>query len=105
MNADGAFDALWGYLRTLWRLVRERSTPMIWSCAAVEIGWSLLWTNALGLIEFPLAASLFLIVAGFSLMALATTQTAKTARISPAAFFQRRHGSVRRMFRQEKSHV
>ena len=107
MNAEGAFDALWGYLRTLWRLARECFTLMIWSCALVEIGWSLLWAAALGLIALPLAAPLFLIIAGFSLMAFATTQTAKTAsgRISPLAFFQWRLGSARRLFRQEKRHV
>ena len=88
-------------------LQRERFTLMIWSCALVEIGWSLLWAAALGLIALPLAAPLFLIIAGFSLMAFATTQTAKTAsgRISPLAFFQWRLGSARRLFRQEKRHV
>ena len=40
MNAEGAFDALWGYLRTLWRRAGECLTLMIWSCALVEIGWS-----------------------------------------------------------------
>ena len=72
MNANGAFGALWGYFRALWRFARERLTLIIWSCALVEIGWSLLWANALGLIAFPQLASLFLIIAGLSLMAIAT---------------------------------
>ena len=104
MNAEGAFDALWDYLQTLWRLTRECSTPMIWSCALVEIGWSLLWANALGLIAFPLALSLLLIVVGFSSMALAT-HIAKTVSAKLSPFFQRGHGSVRRIVRQENRHV
>ena len=43
MNAAGAFDALWGYLRTLWRLAGECLTLMIWSCALVEIGCIACW--------------------------------------------------------------
>jgi len=107
MNAEGAFDALWGYLRTLWRLARERFTLMIWSCALVEIGWSLLWAAALGLIALPLAAPLFLIIAGFSLMAFATTQTAKTAsgRISARRFFSMASWVSPPPVRQEKRHV
>ena len=89
MNAEGAFDALWGYLRTLWRLARERFTLMIWSCALVEIGWSLLWAAALGLIALPLCRPAVPDHCRLSSDGFRTTQTAKTAsgKISPLWFF------------------
>jgi hypothetical protein len=87
MNAYGAFVALWCHLRTLWRLARECSSPTIWSCTLVEVGWTMFWASALGLVAVPLVASLFLIVAGLALLALAI-QAAKTgSKIFPLPCF------------------
>ena len=106
MNADGAFDALWGYLRTLWRLAARTfdADDLVMRLSGNRLVVTL--DQRPGIDRSPscrlaLPDRCRLFFDGFR----HHPNGQNGRRISPLAFFQRRHGSVRRMFRQEKRHV